>query len=68
MAINPFKQNTASHHDWEHSQKCELKSGQAKTRQVWQQEKGIQLDKDEKACGIKHNFAQLVSTIRFIEN
>ena len=67
---NPFKEGTTSHHDWEvlkdlkwHCTKCELKSGQAKTWQVWRQEKGIQLDKDEKGnwfktiqcptCGIK---------------
>ena len=67
---NPFKKNTTSYHDWEvlkdlkwHCTKCELKSGQAKTWQVWRQEKGIQLDKDEKGnwfktiqcptCGIK---------------
>ncbi len=49
---NPFKEGTTSHHDWEilkdlnwHCTKCELKSGQAKTWQVWRQEKGIQLDK-----------------------
>jgi hypothetical protein len=52
---NPFKKDTTSYHDWEilkdlkwHCTKCELKSGQAKTWQVWRQEKGIQLDKDEK--------------------
>ncbi len=51
---NPFKQNTTSHHDWEvlkdldwHCTKCELKSGQAKTWQVWRQERGIQLDKNK---------------------
>ena len=51
---NPFKPNTTSHHDWEvlkdlkwHCTKCELKSGQAKTWQVWRQN-GIQLDTDEK--------------------
>ncbi len=49
---NPFKESTTSHHDWEilkdlkwHCTKCELKSGQAKTWQVWRQERGIQLDK-----------------------
>ena len=68
--MNPFKEGTTSHYDWEvlkdlkwHCTKCELKSGQAKTWQVWRQEKGIQLDKDEKGnwfktiqcptCGIK---------------
>ncbi len=52
MTNNPFKIETTSHHDWEilkdldwHCTKCELKSGQAKTWQVWRQEKGIQLDK-----------------------
>jgi len=52
---NPFKKGTTSHYDWEilkdlqwHCTKCELKSGQAKTWQIWRQEKGIQLDKDEK--------------------
>jgi len=52
---NPFKEGTTSYYDWEvlkdlkwHCTKCELKSGQAKTWQVWRQEKGIQLDKDEK--------------------
>jgi len=51
---NPFKPNTTSHHDWKimkdlkwHCTKCELKSAQAKTWQVWRQ-KGIQLDTDEK--------------------
>jgi len=51
---NPFKPSTTSYHDWEvlkdlqwHCTKCELKSGQAKTWQVWRQN-GIQLDVDEK--------------------
>ncbi len=58
---NPFKGDTTSHHDWEvlkdlkwHCTKCELKSGQAKTWQVWRQEKGIQLDKDEKGNWYKN--------------
>lgn len=41
---NPFKSNTTSFYDWEvlkdlkwHCTKCELKSGQAKTWQVWRQ-------------------------------
>lgn len=57
---NPFRKNTASYYDWEilkdiewHCTKCELKSGQAKTWQVWRQEKGIQLDKDEKGNWFK---------------
>jgi len=51
---NPFKDGTTSYQDWEtlknlqwHCTKCELKSGQAKTWQVWRQS-GIQLDTDEK--------------------
>jgi len=51
---NPFKLNTTSYYDWEvmkdlkwHFTKCELKSAQAKTWQVWRQ-MGIQLDTDEK--------------------
>jgi hypothetical protein len=51
---NPFKPNTTSYYDWEvmkdlkwHCTKCELKSAQAKTWQVWRQ-MGIQLDRDEK--------------------
>ena len=52
---NPFKENSTSYHDFKimsdlkwHCTKCELKSGQAKTWQVWRQEKWIQLDKNEK--------------------
>jgi len=54
MTTNPFKPNTTSYYDWEvlkdlkwHCTKCELKSAQAKTWQVWRQ-MGIQLDTDEK--------------------
>jgi len=61
--MNPFKPNTTSYHDWEvlkdlkwHCTKCELQSGQAKTWQVWRQEKGIQLDKDEKGNWYKNIF------------
>lgn len=60
---NPFRKNTTSHHDWEilkdlkwHCTKCELKSGQAKTWQVWRQEYGLQLDKDEKGNWYKNQF------------
>ncbi len=70
METNPFKKDSTQYHDWEvlkdlkwHCTKCDLQSGQAKTWQVWRQEKGIQLDKDEKGnwyknilcptCGIK---------------
>ena len=49
-----IKKETSSQHDFKimsdlkwHCSKCELKSGQAKTWQVWRQ-KGIQLDTDEK--------------------
>ncbi len=76
--INPFKEKTTSYHDWEvlkdlkwHCTKCELNSGQAKTWQVWRQEKGIQLDKDEKGnwykniecstCGFKTVHRKLAS-------
>ncbi len=52
--MNPFKETTTSYHDWEilkdlqwHCTKCELKSGQAKTWQVWRHS-GIQLAKDDK--------------------
>ena len=52
--MNPFKEGTTSYIDFEtlsdlrwHCTKCELKSGQAKTWQVWRQN-GIQLDTDEK--------------------
>ena len=61
---NLFKENTTSHHDWEilkdlnwHCTKCELKSGQAKTWQVWRQS-GIQLAKDEKDNFYKMQFCK----------
>lgn len=61
---NPFKENTISHDDWEvlkdlrwHCTKCELKSGQAKTWQVWRQ-KGIQLAKDDKDHFYKVQFCK----------
>jgi len=51
---NPFKEWSTSFYDFNvlsdlqrHCTKCELKSWQAKTRQVWKQQ-WIQLDKDEK--------------------
>lgn len=54
MSENPFKKNSTQYKDFElmsdlkwHCTKCELKSGQAKTWQVWRQEKGIQLAQDE---------------------
>lgn len=55
MKNNPFNKGTKAYSDFEmmsdlkwHCSKCELKSGQAKTWQVWRQEKGIQIDTDEK--------------------
>ena len=52
--MNPFKKGSTQYKDFEtmsdcewHCTKCELLSGQAKTWQVWRQEKGIQLDQDE---------------------
>ena len=51
--MNPFKKGSTQYKDFEtmsdcewHCTKCELLSGQAKTWQVWRQEKGIQLDQD----------------------
>ena len=58
--FNPFKAGSTQYKDFElmcdlkwHCTKCELKSGQAKTWQVWRQEKGIQLDQDEKGNWFK---------------
>ena len=60
---NPFSKNTIAFTDFEtmsdlkwHCAKCELKSIQAKTWQVWRQEKGIQLDQDEKGNFYKKMF------------
>ena len=54
MSKNPFKPGTTAYKDFEtlsdlkwHCTKCELKSGQAKTWQVWRQEKGVQMDVDD---------------------
>lgn len=54
MSKNPFKEGSAQYHDFEalsdlkwHCNKCELESGQAKTWQIWRQEKGIQMDVDK---------------------
>ncbi|MFH0968919.1 MAG: hypothetical protein V1804_00210 [Patescibacteria group bacterium] len=61
---NPFKKGTTSHHDFNimsdlkwHCAKCELKSGQAKTWQVWRQ-MGIQLDTNEKGNFYKAIFCE----------
>ncbi len=76
---NPFKKGSTNYKDFEtmsdlqwHCTKCELKSGQAKTWQVWRQEKGIQLDCDEEGhlfkkqycphCKSKTVFRKLAST------
>lgn len=54
MTSNPFKEGSTQNHDFNilsdlswHCTKCELKSGQAKTWQMWRQEKGIQVDMGE---------------------
>ena len=77
--MNPFKYGSNQYNDFEtmsdcewHCSKCELLSGQAKTWQVWRQEKGIQLDQDENGnwykmilcpnCGIKTVHRKLKST------
>jgi len=64
MTNNPFKQGTTSHHDFDvmsdlkwHCVRCELKSGQAKTWQVWRQQ-GIQLDADDKGNFYKSAFCE----------
>lgn len=61
---NPFKKGATSHYDFKilsdlkwHCTKCELKSGQAKTWQVWRQS-GIQLDTDEKGNFYKTIFCE----------
>jgi hypothetical protein len=62
MYENPFKVNTTSYKDFEvlkdlkwHCTKCELKSAQAKTWQVWRQ-MGLQLRTDEKGNYYKKKF------------
>lgn len=61
---NPFKEKTTSYKDFRtmsdlkwHCAKCELKSGQAKTWQIWRQS-GIQLDTDEKGNFYKTIFCE----------
>lgn len=83
--MNPFKEGSNQYKDFEtmsdckwHCSKCELLSGQAKTWQVWRQEKGIQLDQDENGnwfkniycekCGIKTVHRKLKSTEIVTEN
>lgn len=62
--INPFKEGTASYQDWEvlkdldwHCTKCELKSAQAKTWQVWRH-LGLQLAQDEKENFYRYQFCK----------
>lgn len=62
--MNFFRPNTTSHHDFEilkdlkwHCTKCELKSGQAKTWQMWRHQ-GIQLDTDGKGNLYKKIFCE----------
>lgn len=79
MSQNPFKEGSNQYKDFEvmsdlewHCTKCELISGQAKTWQVWRQEKGIQLAQDENGkyekrifcpnCGTKTVHRKLAST------
>ena len=61
---NPFKERTTSYEDFNtmsdlkwHCTKCKLKSGQAKTWQIWRQS-GIQLDTDEKGNFYKTIFCE----------
>lgn len=63
-SINPFREKTTSYQDFKtmsdlkwHCSKCELKSGQAKTWQVWRQS-GIQLDSNEKGNFYKTVFCE----------
>ena len=63
---NPFSEGSTSFTDFEtmsdlqwHCTKCELKSAQAKTWQVWRQEKGIQLDTDIKGNFYKKKFCNI---------
>lgn len=83
--MNPFKKDSTQYKDFEtmsdckwHCSKCELLSGQAKTWQVWRQEKGVQLDQDENGkwykmlfcpnCNIKTVHRKLKSTEIVTEN
>lgn len=64
--MNPFRQGSNQYKDFEtmsdckwHCTKCELLSGQAKTWQVWRQEKGIQLDQDENGSWCKRQYCPI---------
>ncbi len=66
---NPFKIGSTQYKDFEtmsdcnwHCSKCELLSGQAKTWQVWRQEKGIQLDQDENGNWFKKLYCETCGT------
>lgn len=67
--MNPFKKGSTQYKDFEtmsdcewHCTKCELLSGQAKTWQVWRQEKGIQLDQDGEGHWYKKMFCKHCGT------
>ena len=67
--MNPFKEGSNQYKDFEtmsdckwHCTKCELISGQAKTWQVWRQEKGVQLDTDEKGNYFKKMYCESCNT------
>ncbi len=67
--MNPFKKGTTSYIDFEtlsdlkwHCTKCELKSGQAKTWQVWRQQ-GIQLDIDEQGNFYKKQYCTKCNSV-----
>ena len=62
---NPFKKDSIQYEDFNtmsdlkwHCVKCELKSAQAKTWQIWRQEKGIQLEQDENGNYFKKIFCE----------
>ncbi len=68
--MNPFREGSTQYKDFEtmsdlkwHCTKCELLSGQAKTWQVWRQEKGIQLDTDENGNWFKKIFCPKCNSI-----
>lgn len=69
MSNNPFKEGSTQYKDFEtmsdlkwHCTKCELLSGQAKTWQVWRQEKGIQMATDENGRWDKRQYCATCDT------
>ena len=79
MNQNPFKKCSKAYDDFQtmsdllwHCSKCELKSSQAKTWQVWKNEKGIQLWQDDnwnyykiqlcENCWVKTYHRKIIST------